>query len=103
MRTYWKSFSLKASVKTSSNPGMAIRDGYICIMQINVADAKNRLPKLLRAICRRGLPVADLVPSVGSAAQKPQFGTMRGRVVIHDPDWWKPMTDEEADVFVSRS
>ena len=90
---------------------MAIRDGYTCIMQIRVADAKNQLPKLLRAvqegeqitICRRGLPVADLVPSVVSAAQKPRFGTMRGRVVIHDPDWWKPMTDEEADVFVSRS
>ena len=93
-----------------SNPGMAIRDGYICIMRISVADAKNQLPKLLRAgqdgeqitICRRGLPVADLVPSAVSAAQKPRFGTMRGRVVIHDPDWWKPMTDEEADAFVGR-
>ena len=90
---------------------MAIRDGYACVMRISVADAKNQLPKLLRAvqggeqiaICRRGLPVADLVPSAVSAPQKPRFGTMRGRVVIHDPDWWKPMTDEEADVFVSRS
>ena len=81
---------------------MAIRDGYICIMQISVADAKNQLPKLLRAICRRGLPVADLVPSAVSAPQKPRFGTMRGRVVIHDPDWWKPMTDEEADALVGR-
>jgi hypothetical protein len=25
---------------------------------------------------------------------KPKFGTLK-KVIIHDRDWWKPMTDEE--------
>jgi hypothetical protein len=25
---------------------------------------------------------------------------MRGKIQIIDPDWWKPMTDDEADDFI---
>jgi prevent-host-death family protein len=77
-------------------------------MKVSVADAKNKLPELIRAvedgesvtICRRGIPVADLVRSKKSARKKPKFGTLRGKIVVNDPDWWKPMSDEEAEAFL---
>jgi prevent-host-death family protein len=77
-------------------------------MKLSVAEAKNRLPELIRAvengepvtICRRGTPVVDIVPTKKPSGEKPQFGTLREKVVIHDPDWWKPMTDEETDAFI---
>jgi len=76
-------------------------------MKVSVADAKNKLPKLIKAvengepvtICRRGVPIVDLVPTK-EARKKPQFGTLAGRIIIHDPDWWKPMSDEEAEAFI---
>jgi len=44
---------------------MAILDGYHSFMKVSVADAKNKLPELIRAaeqgepvtVCRRGVPV----------------------------------------------
>lgn len=77
-------------------------------MKISVADAKNRLPELIKAaengrsitICRRGKPVVDLVRTTKSASKKAKLGTLRDKVIIHDPDWWKPMTEEEVDVFL---
>ena len=79
------------------------------IVQFSVADAKNKLPELIRAveegesvtICRRGVPVVDIVPSKKSAAKKRVFGTLKGKVKIHDPNWWKPMTDKEVDDFLA--
>ena len=76
-------------------------------MKVSVADAKNKLPKLIKTvengepvtICRRGVPVVDLVPTK-EARKKPKFGTLAGRIIIHDPDWWKPMSDEEAEAFI---
>ena len=80
-------------------------------MQVSVADAKNRLPELLKAvedgeqitICRRGVPVVDLVRTQKPAKKNVKLGTMRDRIVIHDPDWWKPMSDEEVDAFLDGS
>jgi antitoxin (DNA-binding transcriptional repressor) of toxin-antitoxin stability system len=74
-------------------------------MQVNVAEAKNKLPELIKAveqgeqvtITRRGVPVVDMVRT---AAGKRKFGTLQGRVKIHDPNWWKPMSDEEVEAFV---
>jgi prevent-host-death family protein len=74
-------------------------------VKVSVADAKNKLPKLIKAaekgervtICRRGKPVADLVRTASSSRKKPKFGTLKGKVIIHDPDWWKPMTEKEVD------
>jgi len=76
-------------------------------MKVSVADAKNKLPKLIRAaeqgqrvtICRHGKPVVDLVRSAGSKRKKPSLGTLRGRIIVHDPSWWKPMMEEEVDAL----
>jgi len=77
-------------------------------MKVSVADAKNKLPELIKAvedgesvtICRRGKPVADLVRTAKASGEKPNFGTLKNRVIIHDPDWWKPMTEEEVASFL---
>ena len=77
-------------------------------MKVSVADAKNKLPELIKAaedgesvtICRRGVPVVDLIPTKAPTGEKPRFGTLKGRVVIHDSDWWKPMTDEDLKLFL---
>jgi prevent-host-death family protein len=77
-------------------------------MKVSVADAKNKLPELIKAaedgesvtICRRGVPVVDIVPTKAATGEKPRFGTLKGRVVIHDLDWWKPMTDEDLELFL---
>jgi prevent-host-death family protein len=69
-------------------------------MKVSIARAKTRLSELLKAvergetvtICRRGVPVADLVRvEVPTRRGKPKFGTMRDKIIIHDPNWWKPM------------
>jgi prevent-host-death family protein len=77
-------------------------------MKVNVAEAKNKLPELIKVvehgesvtICRRGAPVVDIVRTAKAAREKPKFGTLKGKVIIHDPDWWKPMADDEAEAFV---
>jgi prevent-host-death family protein len=87
---------------------IAISNSYISSMKISVADAKNKLPELIKAaedgenvtICRRGVPVVDLVPTKATTGEKPKFGTLKGRLVIHDLNWWKPMTEEEVEQFV---
>jgi len=80
----------------------------IGIMKVSVADAKNKLPELIKAvedgepvtICRRGTPVVDIVRTSKASHEKPQFGTLKGKVIIHDSDWWQPMTDQDLDVFL---
>ncbi len=88
---------------------MAISDSYPkIIMQVSVADAKNKLPELIKAveagepvtICRRGVPVVDIVRTKKPAREKRVLGALRGQIKIVDPDWWKPMTDEEVDDFL---
>jgi prevent-host-death family protein len=77
-------------------------------MKVSVANAKNKLPELINAvedgeavtICRRGVPVVDLVRTKTSMGEKPKFGTLKGRVIVHDPEWWKPMTEEEVEAFL---
>ena len=74
-------------------------------MRISVAEAKNRLTELLKAvedgervtICRRGVPVADIVRTKQANQKKRALGTLKGRIQIHDSNWWKPMSDEEVD------
>ena len=88
---------------------IAISNGYNELtVKVSVAIAKNKLPKLLRAvedgesitICRRGVPVADLVRSGKSEGERPQFGTLRGRITVSDPSWWKPMSKKEVEAFL---
>jgi len=78
-------------------------------MQVSVADAKNKLPELIRAveggepvtICRRGVPVVEIVRSKKPARKKRVLGTLRGKIQVLDPNWWKPMTDGEVDDFLA--
>jgi prevent-host-death family protein len=77
-------------------------------MKVSVADAKNKLPELIKAvedgetvtICRRGIPAVDIVRTKKPSRKVPQLGTLKGKVKILDPDWRKPMSDEEADAFI---
>jgi len=77
-------------------------------MQVSVAEAKNKLPMLIKlaesgervTICRRGEPVADLVRSEQPGKRKRKLGTMAGKAWEIDPEWWKPMTEEEAAAFL---
>jgi prevent-host-death family protein len=77
-------------------------------MQFSVADAKNKLPELIKAveegnsvtICRRGVPVVDIVRTKEPSHKKRLLGTLKGKIRIIDPDWWKPMSDEEVEDFL---
>jgi len=77
-------------------------------MKVSVAEAKNRLPELIKAVengetitvCRYGEPVVDIVRTVQGAGRKRKLGTGRGQLKAVDPDWWKAMSDEEADAFL---
>jgi len=88
---------------------IAISDSYNACMQVSVADAKNKLPELIKAvedgkpvtICRRGVPVVEIVRTRKPARKKRTLGTLRGKIQILDPNWWKPMTDEEAEAFLA--
>jgi prevent-host-death family protein len=88
---------------------IAISDSYESVMQVSVADAKNKLPELIKAaergeavtICRRGVPVVDIVRTKKPTRKKRTLGTLRGKIQVLDPNWWKPMTDEEVDAFLT--
>jgi prevent-host-death family protein len=78
-------------------------------MQVSVADAKNKLPELIKAvedgepvtICRRGVPVVDIVRTKEPSRKKRALGTLAGKIQVLDPEWWKPMNDEEVEAFIS--
>lgn len=78
-------------------------------MQVSVADAKNKLPELIKAvedgqpvtICRRGVPVVDIVRTEKPTRKKRALGTLKGKIQVLDPDWWKPMTGDEVEDFLS--
>lgn len=75
-------------------------------MQFNVHEAKTQLSRLLELveegetviIARHGKPVAELVPArsvgleLGIASEEP--------LVRPGDEWWRPMTDEEADSWM---
>ncbi len=78
-------------------------------MQVSVADAKNKLPELIKAVesgepatvCRRGVPVVDIVRTKKPTRKKRTLGTLKGKIQVLDPNWWKPMTDEEVEAFLA--
>lgn len=73
-------------------------------MRVSVAEARDKLTQLLAAvekgeqvtICRHGKPVADLVQTRDEARVAPQFGRMKGRIKILDPDWDRSQNDVDA-------
>jgi prevent-host-death family protein len=77
-------------------------------MKVNVAEAKNTLPKLIKAvedgesvtIYRHGTPVVDIVRTTKGDIKKPKFGTLKGKVTALDPDWWKPMAEDEVEALL---
>jgi prevent-host-death family protein len=77
-------------------------------MKVSVAEAKNKLPKLIKAveagesvtIYRHGTPVVDIVRTTKAQSERPKFGTLKGKVTTLDPDWWKPMTNDEVEAFL---
>ncbi len=78
-------------------------------MKVSVADAKNKLPELIKAveggetvtIYRRGVPVVDIVLwTKEPSGKKRKLGALKGKIQILDSDWWKPMSEDEADAFV---
>ena len=87
---------------------IAIYYGYDCHMKVSVAEARNKLPKLIKAvedgesvtIYRHGTPVVDIVRTTKAGPEKPKFGTLKGKVTELDSDWWKPMTDDEVEAFL---
>jgi prevent-host-death family protein len=66
-------------------------------MDVSIAEAKNRLPELVRAmeagesvvITRHGKPVAQLAPPP-PLRREVRFGTMRGRIRLQ-PGWDHPV------------
>jgi prevent-host-death family protein len=70
-------------------------------MDVSVAEAKNRLPELIRAmedgeeivITRHGKPVAQIAPPPND--RRPiRLGAMRDRIKLL-PGWDDPITEEE--------
>ncbi len=73
-------------------------------------EAKTRLSQLLElveegetvVIARHGQPVAELVPALRKGGFP--FGIAREALLVPDGnDWWRPMTDEEAEDWVQRA
>lgn len=73
----------------------------ILVMDVSIAEAKNRLPELIRAmedgaeviITRYGKPVAQIAPAPRD--RRPiRWGAMQGRVKLL-PGWDDPITEEE--------
>ncbi|MGH9604715.1 MAG: type II toxin-antitoxin system Phd/YefM family antitoxin [Terracidiphilus sp.] len=70
-------------------------------MVVSTAEAKNRLPELIRAveegeqvvITRHGKPVAQLAPPP-KEKREVQFGSMKDRIKLY-PGWDDPITEEE--------
>lgn len=70
-------------------------------MDVSVADAKNRLPELIRAveggeqviITRHGKPVAQIT-TLPTERRTIQWGSMRDRIKLH-PGWDDPIGVDE--------
>lgn len=75
---------------------------------MSVADAKNKLPELIKAaeagetvtICRRGVPAVDIVRTKKPSRKKRLLGTLKGKIQVPESEWWKPLLDDEIDAFV---
>jgi antitoxin (DNA-binding transcriptional repressor) of toxin-antitoxin stability system len=75
-------------------------------MEFSVADAKSKLPELIKAVedgesvtlCRCG--VVDIVRTQKPVRKQRLLGALRGHIKIIDPDGWKPTTDKGVEDFL---
>ena len=73
-------------------------------MEVCIYDAKNSLSELVKRaeqgeeviLSRHGRPVVKLI---ALPPAKRALGRARGLIREIDKDWWKPMTDQEAEEF----
>jgi prevent-host-death family protein len=73
-------------------------------MTYAVAEARNRLPELIRqaetgarvTITKRGIPVVEIVRKVEGSPRKRVFGVLGKKKIVIDPDWARPQEDVDA-------
>jgi hypothetical protein len=42
----------------------------------------------------------DIVRTKKPSRKKRRLGTLKGKIQVLEPGWWKPMSDDEVDAFV---
>ena len=42
----------------------------------------------------------DIVRTTKGDSKQPKFGTLKGKVTALDPDWWKPMAEDEVEAVL---
>jgi hypothetical protein len=42
----------------------------------------------------------DIVRTTKASPEKPKFGTLKDKVTAVDPNWWKPMTDDDVEALL---
>lgn len=85
-------------------PADGYLNSYTKHMTYTVAEAKNKLPELIKqaeagarvVITKRGIPVVEIVRRAEDQRPKPVFGVLGNKKVVLDPDWSRPQEDEEA-------
>jgi prevent-host-death family protein len=73
-------------------------------MTYTVAEAKNRLPELIKqaeagarvTITKRGIPVVEIVCKVEDSPRKRVFGVLGNKKIVIDPNWARPQEDLDA-------
>ena len=73
-------------------------------MTYSVAEAKNKLPQLIRqaeagtpvVITKRGIPVVEIVRKFEDRKLKRVFGVLGPNKIVIDPDWARPQEDVDA-------
>lgn len=73
-------------------------------MTYTVAEAKNRLPDLIKqaeagvrvTITKRGIPVVEIVRKVEESRPRRVYGVLGTKKVVFDPEWAKPQEDMDA-------
>jgi hypothetical protein len=43
----------------------------------------------------------EIVRTKKPTRKKRTLGTLKGKIQVLDPNWWKPMTDEDVEDFLS--
>jgi prevent-host-death family protein len=73
-------------------------------MTYTVAEAKNKLPELIKqaeagmsvTITKRGIPVVEIIRKVEDSPRKRVFGVLGNKKIVIDPDWARPQDDVDA-------